>query len=103
VQKGSAGSDDFPLEPGALSYDERVMWGSLGRKAHKAISQGYFWPYMKADGRRYVRKCDKCQRHSKMIDSPAEELYTIASPWPFAMWGMDIVGPLPKAREGREY
>lgn len=23
---------------------------SLGRKAHKAISQGYFWPYMQTEG-----------------------------------------------------
>ena len=58
---------------------------------------------MQTDARRYVRKCDKCQRHSKMIHSPAEELHPISSPWPFAMWGMDIVGPLPKATGGREY
>ena len=30
--------------------------------AHRAISQGYWWPYMQADALRYVRECDKCQR-----------------------------------------
>ena len=24
-------------------------------------------------------------------------LYSLSSPWPFAMWGMDILKPLPKA------
>jgi ribonuclease HI len=28
--------------------------------AHKAISQGYWWPYMQADALKYVRECDKC-------------------------------------------
>lgn len=78
-----------PSRVGYGRNPRRGMRGSLGRKAHKAISQGYFWPYMQADARRYVRKCDKCQRHSKMIHSPsdAEELHPISSPWPFAMWG----------------
>ena len=26
---------------------------------------------------------------------PAETLNSVTSPWPFAQWGMDIVGPLP--------
>jgi ribonuclease HI len=28
--------------------------------AHRAISQGYWWPYMQADALKYVRECDKC-------------------------------------------
>ena len=28
--------------------------------AHRAMSQGYWWPYMQSDAVRYVRKCDKC-------------------------------------------
>ena len=27
---------------------------------HRAISQGYWWPYMQADALKYVRECDKC-------------------------------------------
>ncbi|XP_022885268.1 uncharacterized protein LOC111401634 [Olea europaea var. sylvestris] len=30
----------------------------------------------------------------------ARELTTISSPWPFSKWGMDLIGPLPKDREG---
>ena len=32
--------------------------------AHRAISQGYWWPYMQADALKYVRECDKCQKFS---------------------------------------
>uniref|UniRef100_A0A2N9G5H2 Uncharacterized protein n=1 Tax=Fagus sylvatica TaxID=28930 RepID=A0A2N9G5H2_FAGSY len=45
----------------------------------------------------YVKKCDKCQRFSHSVHQPAGELQPLVSPWPFAQWGMDLVGPLPKA------
>ncbi|CAL8991898.1 unnamed protein product [Prunus brigantina] len=71
--------------------------------AHKAITQGYFWPYMAREAEQFVRKCDKCQKHAPMIRRPAEELSPIVGPWPFARWGMDIVGPLPTAPGGKKY
>uniref|UniRef100_A0A2N9EZG4 RNase H type-1 domain-containing protein n=1 Tax=Fagus sylvatica TaxID=28930 RepID=A0A2N9EZG4_FAGSY len=65
--------------------------------AHRALTQGYWWPYMQKDAVDYVRKCDKCQRFSHSLHQPAGELQPLVSPWPFAQWGMDLVGPLPKA------
>uniref|UniRef100_A0A2N9I7G3 Uncharacterized protein n=1 Tax=Fagus sylvatica TaxID=28930 RepID=A0A2N9I7G3_FAGSY len=65
--------------------------------AHRAMSQGYWWPFMQSDAVRYVRKCDKCQRFAPKIHQPARELNPLSSPWPFAQWGLDIVGPLPRA------
>ena len=41
--------------------------------------------------------CDKCQRFAPSIHQPAAGLNPIASPWPFSQWGLDIVGPLPRA------
>jgi ribonuclease HI len=35
--------------------------------AHRAISQGYWWPYMQADALKYIRECDKYQRFAPMI------------------------------------
>uniref|UniRef100_A0A2N9EIF7 Integrase zinc-binding domain-containing protein n=1 Tax=Fagus sylvatica TaxID=28930 RepID=A0A2N9EIF7_FAGSY len=64
--------------------------------AHRALTQGYWWPYMQKDAVDYVRKCDKCQRFSHSLHQPAGELQPLVSPWPFAQWGMDLVGPLPK-------
>uniref|UniRef100_A0A2N9IX95 Uncharacterized protein n=1 Tax=Fagus sylvatica TaxID=28930 RepID=A0A2N9IX95_FAGSY len=51
----------------------------------------------------YVRKCDKCQRFSHSVHQPAGELQLLVSPWPFAQWGMDLVGPLPKATGNRRW
>jgi ribonuclease HI len=48
--------------------------------AHRAISQGYWWPYMQADALKYVQECDKCQRFAPMIHQPARELNPLSSP-----------------------
>uniref|UniRef100_A0A2N9F652 Uncharacterized protein n=1 Tax=Fagus sylvatica TaxID=28930 RepID=A0A2N9F652_FAGSY len=71
--------------------------------AHRALTQGYWWPYMQKDAVDYVRKCDKCQRFSHSLHQPAGELQPLVSPWPFAQWGMDLVGPLPKATGNRRW
>ena len=65
--------------------------------AHKAHTQGYYWATMKSDASEYVRKCDPFQRMSPILKSPVQDLISISSPWPFAQWGIDIVGPLPTA------
>uniref|UniRef100_A0A2N9GAT2 RNA-directed DNA polymerase n=1 Tax=Fagus sylvatica TaxID=28930 RepID=A0A2N9GAT2_FAGSY len=43
---------------------EGLLYSHTGRRSlvHRAISQGYWWPYMQADALKYVRECDKCQR-----------------------------------------
>uniref|UniRef100_A0A2N9H4R2 Uncharacterized protein n=1 Tax=Fagus sylvatica TaxID=28930 RepID=A0A2N9H4R2_FAGSY len=71
--------------------------------AHRAMSQGYWWPYMQSDAVRYVRACDKCQRFAPKIHQPARELNPLSSPWPFAQWGIDIVGPLPRAPGNKKF
>ena len=63
--------------------------------AHRAHTQGYYWPTMKSDAVDYVCKCDCCQRQTPILRSPAQDLRSILSLWPFAQWGIDIVGPLP--------
>ena len=52
---------------------------------------------MRSDAVDYVRKCDRCQRLALVLRSPAQDLISITSAWPFAQWGIDIVGPLPTA------
>ena len=61
----------------------------------KVIRTGYFWPTVQVDALELVKKCDKCQRFRNVQRLPAERMTTITSPWPFAQWGIDIVGPLP--------
>ena len=63
--------------------------------AHRAHTQGYYWPTMKSDAADYVKKCDPYQRMSPILKLSVQDLISISSPWPFAKWGIDIVGPLP--------
>ena len=64
---------------------------------HKLIRAGYYWPTMLKDAQSYVKACDKCQRFSNLIRQPSEELSPMTAPWPFAQWGLDIMGPFPTA------
>jgi ribonuclease HI len=71
--------------------------------AHRAFTQGYWWPYMQKDIVTYVKKCNKCQRFLHSVHQPAGDLQPLVSPWPFAQWGMDLVGPLPRATGNRRW
>ncbi|XP_059670631.1 uncharacterized protein LOC132316139 [Cornus florida] len=71
--------------------------------AHKVLTQGYFWPYLAQNAEEYTQRCDKCQRHDPMKHQPAEDLHAMTNPWPFAQWGIDMVGLLPKTVEQKEY
>lgn len=51
-------------------------------------------PTMKWDAKSYVKRCDQCQQHTPIPHVPSEALNIVTSPWPFAQWGMDIVGLL---------
>ena len=42
-----------------------------------------------------VKKCEKCQRFGNVQRLPVERMMMITSPWPFAQWGINIIGPLP--------
>ena len=50
---------------------------------------------MTKDAQAYVKARDKCQRFSNLIRQPSEELTPMTATWPFAQWGLDILGPFP--------
>ena len=64
---------------------------------HKLVRAGFYWPTMLKDTQAYVKTYDKCQRFSNLIRQPSEELTLMTAPWPFAQWGLDIIGPFPTA------
>ena len=70
---------------------------------HKLIRAGYYWPTMLKDAQAYVKACDKCQRFSNLIRQPPEELTPMTAPWPFAQWGLDIMGPFPTALRQQKF
>jgi ribonuclease HI len=65
-----------------------------------AFRQGFYWPTAVADATRIVRSCWGCQFYAKQTHLPAQALQTIPITWPFAVWGLDLVGPLQKAPGG---
>ncbi|KAL0426327.1 UNVERIFIED_CONTAM: Gag-Pol polyprotein [Sesamum latifolium] len=71
--------------------------------ARKVLRLGYYWPTMVKDALSLVQKCSSCQRHANYQHNPAAYMKTLESPCPFDMWGMDIVGKLPRATGQREY
>ncbi|KAI3461303.1 hypothetical protein Pfo_017966 [Paulownia fortunei] len=75
------------------------------REIHEGISlrQGYFWPTIQNDARELVMRCRACQEHANIQHRPAAPLHPIESPYPFAQWGMDIVGPFPPATGQRKF
>jgi ribonuclease HI len=65
-----------------------------------AFRQGFYWPTAVADATRIVRTCQGCQFYARQTHLPAQALQTIPITWSFAVWGLDLVGPLQKAPGG---
>jgi hypothetical protein len=66
----------------------------------KAFRHGFFWPTALEDAKDLVKKCKGCQKFSSKQHLPASALKTIPLTWPFAVWGLDMVGPFKTARDG---
>jgi transposase InsO family protein len=66
----------------------------------KAYRQGFYWPTAVTDATDVVKKCEGCQFFGRQTNVPAAELQTIPITWPFATWGLDIVGPFKVAKGG---
>jgi hypothetical protein len=66
----------------------------------KAFRSGFYWLSALHDAKNIVQHCDACQRFAMKPHAPASELRTIPIVWPFAQWGLDQVGPLPKSSRG---
>jgi ribonuclease HI len=69
----------------------------------KAFRHGFYWPTALQDAAELVRTCKACQFHAKQIHIPAQALQMIPPSWPFAVWGLDILGPFPRAVGGYRY
>ena len=60
--------------------------------ARNMLRAGYYWLTMESDCCKYVKKCHKCQIYADNIHIPPTLLNVISSPWPFSMWGIDMIG-----------
>ncbi|XP_064966426.1 uncharacterized protein LOC135675229 [Musa acuminata AAA Group] len=78
---------------------ERVCGEHIGGQtlAHKILRQGYYWPTMCRDVKAHVQQCSSCQEHARTPRQPMVPLTPIDCAWPFAQWGLDLLGPFPPA------
>jgi transposase InsO family protein len=89
-------SNDAYPSPKDRSYCKRYTRALVGN----AFRQGFYWPTAVADATRNVRSCQGCQFYARQTHLPAQALQTIPITWMFAVWGLDLVGPLQKAPGG---
>ena len=90
------------LSPDEANYVLReVHEGACGNHSgaisliHKVVRAGFYWPTIQADAKAYVKVYDQCQRFSNIPRQPSEYLTPMTALWPFAQWGLDILGPFP--------
>ncbi|XP_074352581.1 uncharacterized protein LOC141691723 [Apium graveolens] len=71
--------------------------------AYKVIRQGYYWPTVHAHSIAYVKKCPQCQKFNNVPRQSPNLPALVLSPIPFAIWGIDIMGPFPRAKDDLRY
>ena len=52
------------------------------------------------DAKAYVQRCSSCQKHAPAVGGPT---HPIDYAWPFAQWGLDLLGPFPPTAGQRKY
>ncbi|KAA3483133.1 RNA-directed DNA polymerase (Reverse transcriptase), Ribonuclease H [Gossypium australe] len=69
--------------------------------ARQIMKFKYFWSTMEGNFINYAKRCHKCQVYGDKINVPPSHLHVMTSPWPFSMWSMNVIGPIPpKASNG---
>ena len=59
---------------------------------------------MEADCHQHSRTCHKCQVYADKVHIPPVPLNILTAPWPFAMWGIDVIGEIkPTASNGHRF
>ena len=59
--------------------------------AKKILRIGYYWNTMETDCVDYVKSCHDCQTRANLNHVLPIELYSMTSPWPFSVWGIDVI------------
>ncbi|VFQ61815.1 unnamed protein product [Cuscuta campestris] len=65
--------------------------------ARRIVLQGYFWPTMVKDCAKRAKRCKVCQIFQNIPGRPGTSYHPISSSIPFAHWGIDLIGLMPRA------
>jgi hypothetical protein len=66
----------------------------------KAFRHNFYWPTAKDDAMKVITKCKDCQFFQKQTTKHTNFIRPVDLSWPFAIWGIDIMGVLPRALGG---
>ena len=59
---------------------------------------------IESDCYKFAKKFHKCHIYADKIHVPSTLLNVISSPWPFYMWGIDMIGMIePKVSNGNRF
>ncbi|XP_074346181.1 uncharacterized protein LOC141684949 [Apium graveolens] len=93
------------IGPGEAQYclmevHEGICGDHISAKAlaHKIIREGYYWPPVHQDAIDFVKKCKECQLFSNITRMSPVLPSSVLSPISFAVWGINIMGPFPRAK-----
>lgn len=86
-------------------HNDAACGGHFGvYKTYNKIMQNYYWPQMKCDVTKFVRRCTTCAKVKPEQKRPAGLMGTrpeITRPW--QLISSDLFGPLPRTASGYEY
>lgn len=73
-------------------------------KTFYRVSQKFYWPKMKSDITRYVRRCSICRKNKPEQSKPAGLMqpHQVANK-PFEIITCDLIGPLPRSTRGYKF
>ncbi|KAG5888184.1 hypothetical protein JTB14_016400 [Gonioctena quinquepunctata] len=73
-------------------------------KTFARISSRYYWPKMRSDIAKFVRRCVVCASHKVSQDRPTDKMVShpkVDIPWETI--STDLVGPLPRSKKGNSF
>lgn len=81
-----------------LQLLQEEPWDNMDKKI---LQDGYYYTTMEVDYYNFVKRCHKCKIFGDKIHVASTPLNVLTSPWPFSMWGIDMIGMVePKASNG---
>ena len=85
------------------AFHEDSFGGHFGvKRTFQKIAERYFWPDMQKHVHDFVQSCDACQRRGPQVKRP-EPMYPLKVEGPFDRIGIDVVGPLPRTKNGNQF
>ena len=86
------------------NYHENPLSGHAGIfKTYKRLYEVVYWPGMWTDVRSFLKNCVVCQSTKAGNQKPAGKMQQTSVKGPNVMLGIDLMGPLPRSPERKEY